>query len=90
MRLSFVYNPVETVLAVGLRLVAASCFLVRRVNPFLFLLILDISEDEDEILLLARLQLHVDAVAGYWAPSVGMAVARESLSDGIGHRFLRV
>ena len=58
--------------------------------PFLVLLILDITQQEDEVTLLSRLQLHLDIVAGYGAPSVCDAVARLSLNDCLRCRILVV
>ena len=58
--------------------------------PFLVLLVLDITQQEDEVTLLARFQIHLDIVAGDGTPSVSDAVARFPLNDGLRCRVLVV
>ena len=50
----------------------------------LFLPVLDVSEHEDEVLLLAGLELYLDVVRCHGAPAVGLAVARASFHHGLG------
>ena len=58
--------------------------------PFLVLLVLDITQQEDEVTLLARLQLYLDIMAGDGTPSVCDAVARLSLNDHLRCRVFVV
>ena len=51
---------------------------------FLFLWLLNISEHEDEVALLAGLQVHFDVVGGDGAPSVGDGVAGLAFHYGVG------
>ena len=46
-------------------------------------LVLDISQHEDQVFLLARLQFHLYIMRGDGTPAVGMAIARTAFDDGL-------
>ena len=56
----------------------------RLPGIFLFLRLLHVAQHEDEILLLAGLQFHLDVVRGDGAPSVGHRVAGTAFHHGVG------
>jgi hypothetical protein len=56
--------------------------------PFFLGVVLHIAQREDDVALLAGLQLHLYIMAGHGAPSVGEAVARPSLDHGLWLRIL--
>ena len=56
----------------------------------LFLLVLNVAEEEHEVAALAWGKFHLYILRGYGAPAVGVAVARTTFNNGVGGRFLRI